>query len=259
MNVYYVEGFDLQDAWFQCIWNVLDFGVKYKVAKGGSFEGQYRLEFPFVVIKIDNPGHRPLIPEIPKHLGLPNVVDMVEGDKTPHDAVGRYFTDYLYNPEMKGHPDYTYGHRLIGGNVDQVDEAIKMHKRALQEQKSYEVRARIGKDLSIEVATITFAATNQATMEIGMPDDIKLKSPPCLRLIDTKIFEGKLWFFSYFRSWDLWGGFPTNLGGLQILKEYMAEEIGVPDGGMICMSKGLHLYDHCWKIAEIRTGKTQEV
>jgi len=32
--------------------------------------------------------------------------------------------------------------------------------------------------------------TNQATMEIGMPSDIKLDDPPCLRIIDTRIRYG---------------------------------------------------------------------
>jgi thymidylate synthase len=49
---------------------------------------------------------------------------------------------------------------------------------------------------------------------------------------------------------------PSNLGAIQKLKEWMAEEIGVGDGEMMACSKGLHLYDHCWSYAEARTGKT---
>jgi len=65
-------------------------------------------------------------------------------------------------------------------------------------------------------------------------------------------------FIIYFRSWDLWGGFPANLSGMQLLKEYMAQEIGVDDGEMICSSKGLHLYKYVWKLAALRTGKNIE-
>jgi len=97
--------------------------------------------------------------------------------------------------------------------------------------------------------------TNQACMEIGQPTDIALGDPPCLRLIDTRIRYGKLHFFCYFRSWDLWGGLPSNLAGIQKLKEFMADEIGVEDGELMAASKGLHLYDHCWSHAEQRTGK----
>jgi thymidylate synthase len=60
---------------------------------------------------------------------------------------------------------------------------------------------------------------------------------------------GKLHFIVYFRSWDLWAAFPTNLGGLQLMKEFMASEIGCEDGEIIAASKGLHLYDHTWDFA----------
>lgn len=89
-----------------------------------------------------------------------------------------------------------------------------------------------------------------------MPSDIKLNDPPCLRLIDTRVRYGKLHFILYFRSWDLWGGFPSNLGGLELVKQYMAQEIGVEDGEIIAASKGLHLYEYSWDLAKLRTNKT---
>ena len=81
-------------------------------------------------------------------------------------------------------------------------------------------------------------------LQVAQPTDMMLQDPPCLRQIDTRIQDGKLHFYPYFRSWDLWGGFPANLGGIQLLKEYVAEEIGVEDGEIIASSKGLHLYDY---------------
>ena len=66
--------------------------------------------------------------------------------------------------------------------------------------------------------------------------------------------QNVLHMFVYFRSWDLWGGFPANLAGLQMVKEYVANEIGAEDGTMICASKGLHLYDFCIDVAATRIG-----
>lgn len=74
----------------------------------------------------------------------------------------------------------------------------------------------------------------------------------CLRSIDTRIQDGKLHFVVYFRSWDLWGGFPANLAAIQHLKEYMAGQIGVEDGELIAESKGLHLYDYAVPFARMR-------
>jgi thymidylate synthase len=69
-------------------------------------------------------------------------------------------------------------------------------------------------------------------------------------MIDTRIREGRLIFIAYFRSWDLWAGFPSNLAAIQLLKEYMAGEIGVKDGELVAMSKGLHLYEYAWDLAK---------
>ncbi len=97
--------------------------------------------------------------------------------------------------------------------------------------------------------------TNQAYMAVGNASSILLEDPQCLRGIDTRVRYGKLHFMLYFRSWDLWAGFPSNLAGIQLLKEYMAKEIGVEDGEMIASSKGMHLYDYCWDLAMARTGR----
>jgi len=94
--------------------------------------------------------------------------------------------------------------------------------------------------------------TNQAYMTVGEPESLFLKDPPCLRGIDTRVRDNKLHFVVYFRSWDLWNGFPANLGAIQLLKEYMASSIGVEDGEIIAASKGLHLYDYVWELAKLR-------
>ena len=83
-----------------------------------------------------------------------------------------------------------------------------------------------------------------------------LQDPPCLRHIDTRIQDGALHFFPYFRSWDLFGGFPANLAAIELLKQYCAEQIGVENGEMIVASKGLHIYDYVWEMVELIRGKT---
>jgi thymidylate synthase len=92
--------------------------------------------------------------------------------------------------------------------------------------------------------------TNQAFMAVGDEESISLTDPPCLRMIDTRIRDNKLHFIVYFRSWDLWAGFPSNLAAIQLLKEYMANAIGVDDGELIASSKGLHLYEYSWELAQ---------
>ncbi len=234
----YIEAFDLDDAWFKCLCSILELGHVYTVTRG-SYEGQRRLEFDYLVVRIKNPGHQ-IIPIIPEGSGIPAPTSM----EYLHSYLQYLLTDSKTETE-----DYTYGERLIDPKArvkESKDERELIHEMPLNVNQIEEVM-RIYKTQGF--------GTNQAIMEIGMPSDIKLKDPPCLRLIDTRIRYGRLHFFPYFRSWDLWGGFPSNLGGLQLVKQYMAEEIGVEDGEIIASSKGLHLYEYSWEMAKQRTKK----
>ena len=218
MQLEFIEARDLPDAWFQCVYQLLEKGSEYVIDRG-SFKGQKRLEFDYITIHIKYPGQRPLIPEIPPALGIPNPVA---------DGYIEEYLPYLMTSAKQPGEDYTYGQYL----EPQIAEVIRMYRE-------------------------DGFGTNQAYMTVGDPQAIKLVDPPCLRGIDTRIKGGKLHFVVYFRSWDLWNGLPANLGAIQLLKEYMASSIGVEDGEIIASSKGLHLYDYVWELAQLRTCKTE--
>jgi thymidylate synthase len=217
MELVFIEARDLPDAWFQCVYNILEKGRTYLIDRG-SYEGQKRLEFDYVTVHVKFPGTRPLLPDIPPALGIPNPV--------ADDYLDQYLP-YLMTSEKKEGEEYTYGEYL----EPQISEVIRMYREDGH-------------------------GTNQAYMTVGNPETIYLSDPPCLRGIDTRIKENRLHFAVYFRSWDLWNGFPANLGAIQLLKEYMAESIGVEDGEVIAASKGLHLYDYIWELAKLRTMKS---
>ncbi len=149
----------------------------------------------------------------------PNVPDGVP-PPTTDENIEEYMA-YLMTADVQPNEEYTYGQDL----APQIDEVIRRYK--------------LGHD------------TNQMCMTVGNSRSVFLKDPQCMRVLDTRIQGGALHFVLYFRSWDLWGGFPTNLGGFQLLKEYMANEIGVKDGSIIAFSKGLHLYEHAWDLAKM--------
>ena len=70
-----------------------------------------------------------------------------------------------------------------------------------------------------------------------------------------RIKDGKLIFYPYFRSNDLWGGFPANLAGIAVLQKYMADAIGVEMGPMVYSSKGLHIYGYVELLAKLRANR----
>ena len=176
----------------------------------GSYEGQTRKQLELTIVQVEYPETRPLIPEVPQGIPPPSTMEYVEG-----------YLPYLMAAHQEEGEQYTYGQYL----EKQIAEAIRMYR-----DDGYN--------------------TNQAFMAVGDEKSIFLDAPPCLRMIDTRIRNGRLDFIVYFRSWDLWAGFPSNLASIQILKEYMASEIGVKDGGLVAMSKGLHLYEYSWDLAK---------
>ena len=182
----------------------------------GSYAGQHRKELDFVVVQVRNPGTRPLIPAVPQGVPPPTSMEYVES-----------YLPYLMTAHKGEGEQYTYGQYL----EKQIPQVIKMYK-----EDGFN--------------------TNQAFMAVGDDQSISLDDPPCLRGIDTRISDNKLHFFVYFRSWDLWAGFPSNLAAIQLLKEYMASEIGVDDGELIAVSKGLHLYEYTWELAKITVRMT---
>ena len=256
MNTQKIQARDLGDAWFQTLFRILEEGSKFKIDRG-SYAGQYRLEFDWVEIYIKRPGDRPLLPQIEPHHNIPNpVADEYVDDYIP----------YLMTGSMKPEESYTYGQRLtrypVHYNVypesytkeykeimlDEIDELKERDILFFDEEWERWCLNQI--ELLIWTYKTKGPRNNQMVLQVAHPTDMLLKDPPCLRLIDTRIQEGKLHFFPYFRSWDLWGGFPANLAGIQILKEYVVSEIGIEDGEILATSKGLHIYDYTFDLAK---------
>jgi thymidylate synthase len=208
MDITVIEARDLAEAWFLCLQKTMAGGYEYVIERG-SFAGQRRKEVGMIMVRIKNPGTRPLLPDVPPGVPPPSTMEYVES-----------YLPYLMTSHRSEGEQYTYGQYL----EKQIPEVIKMYR-----EQGFN--------------------TNQAYMTVGDGDSIFLSDPPCLRGIDTRIRDNKLNFVVYFRSWDLWAGFPSNMAGIQLLKEYMASEIGVEDGELIGISKSLHVYEYAWDLA----------
>lgn len=216
MDIISIEARDIPDAWFQCVSKIQEVGFKHPVQQG-SFVGEVRIELDWVTIQITHPYSEPydtMLPEIPPALGIPNPVA---------SGYVEQYLPYLMTEHREKGEAYTYGSRFWG----QVPEFIAILKET--------------------------PWTNQAILQVAQPSDRLLSDPPCLRHIDMRIKDGILIFYPYFRSWDLWGGFPANLAAIAVLQKYMADELGMESGQIIASSKGLHLYGYVEELARIRT------
>lgn len=212
----YVEGCRIDDAWRDAMWLCILNGYDYVVRKG-SYQGQIRRQLPYITIRITAPGTRPLAPIMP-----PNI-----SPSTTDESILNYFVNSLMNEEVLPNQQYTYGNYI----VPQLPRVI-------------------------DILTEGKGDTNQATITIGDKNSVNLKDPPCLKVIDFKVVAGrKLNMTVFFRSWDLYAGLPENLGGFQLLKEYVVDslpkELGISDGELIASSNGLHIYEHFFELANL--------
>ena len=204
LNILTLKCYDINDAWFTAVRSALERG-KWRKVTDGSFKGTRRRELDYLTLQVSYPGVRPLSVQLSPGCPVPAPVDS--------DFIDRYL-DYLIGEGKEEGESYTYG-EFIAQQMPVILDKFK--------------KGGFG--------------TNQCCIMVGDCESVRLADPPCLRVIDMRVDNGVLHWFLYFRSWDLWGGLPANLAGLQLLKEWVAAELGVFDGEIIASSKGAHVYD----------------
>jgi thymidylate synthase len=268
LNIHKIEATTIPDLWFQAVYDIFEKGKKFTIDKG-SYEGQTRLEYDYFIGHILYPESgaytQDILPQIPVHLGIPNPVEyeyIYGGEK-----YSRSYIEYIMSSRKEPGESYTYGERLTKSPIEGAklnwwnsDNFDIIDKKEIDDKIIFEENGKLYLN-QIELIIDTYKKSghrnNQMVLQVAHPTDSLLKDPPCLRHIDTRIQDDKLHFDIYFRSWDLWGGLPANLPGIQALQDYMAGEIGVKTGEMIVESKGLHLYGYAEELAKIRTMKMQ--
>ena len=264
-----VEGTTLDDVWFKLLRELYDHGRINKI-DSGSFEKEEttRLEFDLVSGMIHYPTTRPLAPIMPE--GISPV--------TTQDDIEKYFTEYImdgYN--LKENEHYRYAIWISGGEY-QLPKAkciISETFQNLPQQYCTDIKMIVPNQVEwcINHYKKKGLYNNHCTIQVGYPessfaydipyeDKADRQTSPCLRLIDTKIVNenGKDYLLMnvYFRSWDLYSAWPENMGGIILLLEFMANEIGVETGPLSFCSKGLHAYSYCIDILKRRLGISNE-
>jgi len=194
------------------MWCCIRNGYFYTVEQG-SYKGQLRKQLDYVVIIVEQPGSKPLAVKVPETLGF--------SSPTSETKIYNYFINYLISDAAPQNTQYTYG-QFITSQIDQVINKLKNSN----------------------------GNTNQATITIGNEKSVYLEDPPCLRLIDFKVVNKRLDMHLFFRSWYLFSALPENLGGLQLLKEYVLSFLPqFEDGKIIAYSSGIHLYEMYFPLA----------
>jgi thymidylate synthase len=233
----YIQAKTLPDAWFQAVYNLIDYdeelnlknGILYRIDQG-SYEESWRLEYPFVAIEIEHPLDKPQLPDFPPHTGLPPIADMT--------YVYQYFIEYFMGAEVPPNTAYTYGSRI---NKVLFKNKARNHNMT---QLEYLIE-RLNEH----------PRSNQLVLQVAEPDDLTLDDPPCLRSIALKVIDRDIDLHVYFRSNDLWAGFPLNTACLSMFLKYLTVMTEFGAGKIYYFCSGLHIYHHNFEHAAIRCQK----
>lgn len=196
----------ISEMWPLALLNVYQVGEEVQIDRGSFEKVEKRIQLPSLLSgTIEFPTYD-MIPSVPFGVSQPTTMNYVE----------RYFKEKIIGDIKDKNEEYTYGERILL----YLDKVIEILQKA--------------------------PFTNQAVIEISRPEDILLPDPPCLRVISFKITNDmKLHQFCYFRSWDIYFGLPSNLGGMAMLLDYITGFLeGVKMGTLSFVSDKAHIYTH---------------
>ena len=239
----------LDSMWFKLLSEIYKHGRKNRIDVG-SFAGLNRLEFDYVEGTIEYPSTRPLAPVMPE--GVPPV--------TTEEAIQEYFVNYLMDGiHLAENEDYRHATWISGGiykmpvaefslgtdymitgeGWPKLDVFMKVPNQVEWLIKHYKEKGFGNNHCCIQVG---YPESNMA-YDIPYENETDRQTSPCLRLIDTHIKNNKLHMAVVFRSWDLYSGFPENMGGIILLGEFIASELEIEMGPLSFSSLKLHCYD----------------
>lgn len=227
-----IEVLNLDEAYFGVLSACWNHGVKYEITEG-SCKGDYRLELPFAAGYIHNPHMRPLAPTMP--IGV--------APTTTDDAIQVYFVKYLMDPNLAPNEEYRYS-TWINKPIWKGDWPVESSFKK-ESQLEWCIRHLKEKGHGNNHCYITIGEPGgQFVYDRIYTNETERRTTPCCRGLDIKIKNNKVVLGVVFRSWDLFVGFPENMGGFTLLNEFIASELGVDPGPLTFASQGLHVYGY---------------
>lgn len=250
----------IDSMWFKLLYEVYKNG-RVNPIDTGSFAGSNRLEFDFVAGTIEFPTTRPLAPIIPEGVPVP----------TTDEDIEKYWINYIMNGELGLNEHYKYATFITGGEYHLPKVSGKQIRKADCQGAYYDDIYDLTVNVPNQVEWVIKHykekgfGNNHCYIQVGYPEssfaydipyqeEFERQTSPCLRGIDTHIKAGILHMAVTFRSWDLYAGFPENMGGVTMLGEYIANELGVLMGPLSFSCLKLHCYDFQIEALKARIG-----
>ena len=230
----------LDGAYFKILYELYHHG-RVNPIDYGSYAGMKRLEGDFVAGTIKYPTTRPLAPQMPE--GVPPT--------TTDEKIEEYFANYIMDGNnLEGNEHYRYATWINGGEYRMPQLVLEKYTThngihvTVPSQLEWIIKHYKEKGFGNNHCYITVGYPESSfAYDIPWEDESERQTSPCLRGIDTHIKNGKLHASVVFRSWDAYGAFPENMGGITLLMEYIANQLDIEVGSLSFSSLKLHAYD----------------
>lgn len=124
------------------------------------------------------------------------------------------YAEQFMDPVNKHGFSYTYGERLHeGGQVDKIVEKLQADRD-----------------------------NRQAIITTWNKTDLDILNPPCMIMMDFKIYNNKLNTVAYFRSNDMFMAWPADLYGIIRMSECISSRLDAKVGKATVVSNAPHIY-----------------
>lgn len=244
------RGEKVWQTWIRLLADIMRFGVPSPMIHHyGTERTTEALNVSAVVYNED-----PTYPELPKWFPYKK------------DDIKRYVKSFLQ--ASRGDEAYTYGERLKAYPLDFMDLSSfsnllkdwntgKEDIRKIFAQAISKDKKRLNQQQLLVEKLKSFPENKGALAILWEPiiDNFGLREvwrTPCLTLVQAMIREKKLFLTAYFRSNDMFGGWPLNAFGLRAFQHETAKMIGddISLGPLTTISHSAHMYESSWQMAQ---------
>lgn len=156
---------------------------------------------------------------------------------------------YTYGERLKAYPLEGYSSEFLNFTPD-VEQVLTEMKLAISGKKLNQVELMAKKLQS-------FPENKGALAVLWEPviDNFGLREiwrTPCLVLVQAMVYSDKLSLTAYFRSNDMFGGWPLNAFGLRAFQRELADMVdkNLQLGPLTTISQSAHIYESSWQAAE---------
>lgn len=245
-----IRGNTIMSTWIKIIYSIMRYGIE-NLMDQGTDRVVREINNMVAVISDEDPDN-PNLSKNPLGLSIEQVKnyqrEILSGDLPPGKAYtyGNKLRQYEVHPSKINH--------LLNIENNKVDFEFKEDRSLLIKNAiTGEDKIKINqvKDI-IECLKRNINTKNAVGITWHVEDELvrKHKSSPCAIFIQSLIQNNKLNLTVYFRSHDMYNGWPENAYGFRALQKEMCNSLGIELGLLTIISGSAQIYHHIFKIAE---------